>query len=93
MSSETYNDCGHCACWHVEIDTDEDGECRKHPPVIHPAAKRNDNLRVWPMTPAEDWCAEFEKREVVGPAPHGEHAHLSDRHAARRARRARQLDT
>jgi len=52
--------CGQCRFW---LDGDELGVCHRHAPMPYAAENEpGDAETVWPLTSANQWCGEFEKK-------------------------------
>jgi hypothetical protein len=67
--SEMQRDCYTCRFW--KGSSHGEGECRRHPPQLTVVPDGNEECpgvkTAWPETDQEDWCGEWEFRDV----PHG----------------------
>ena len=58
--------CGRCIFWDSLFvvgeegpQDDDEGKCRRHPPVVVVLPERVDNYQ--PLTKREDWCGEYKR--------------------------------
>lgn len=50
--------CDKCRFFHIYVEDDIDGECRRHAPRVW----QENTYARWPTTNIDDWCGEFEKK-------------------------------
>lgn len=60
----TPRSCGGCRYWNPD-GTRQTGECRIHPPVVHPLRPSDG---VWPETAAGDWCGQHAYTDAAATA-------------------------
>lgn len=76
MSEERKERCGTCRfyCRDSEEILPEEGECRRNAPRPAPrkslldSEMRTDPCHVWPLVDKDDWCGEWQAKEIAKPS-------------------------